>query len=196
MNDRVFHFSQAHKLEDPERLQWLPPMAVIDALRLRPGMAVADIGAGTGYFAIPISKAVGSSGKVFAVDFQPEMLTILREKLNAPESPRNLELVDGSATESHLPGQSCDLVLYANIWHELVDPVAALREAERIVRRDGRIAILDWRPEVSRPPGPPLEHRISPGTVDDTLGGQSWEFESAVNIGPYSYLVVAPARRT
>lgn len=195
MHSRVFNASQAYKLEDPERLKWLPPVAVLEALRLHPGMVVADIGAGTGYFAIPIGSAVGHYGKVLAVDFQPQMLAILREKLNAPELPRNLELVAGSATESHLPDHCCDLALYANIWHELNDHTTALREAERIVRRDGRIAILDWRPDVSSPPGPPVEHRIASSTVADTLRAYRWECESTVNVGTYTHLVIATAPR-
>jgi ubiquinone/menaquinone biosynthesis C-methylase UbiE len=193
MHDRVFRASQAHKLEDPERLKWLPPIAVLEALRLRPGMVVADIGAGTGYFASPIGRVVGHDGKVFAVDFQQQMLTLLREKLNAPELPRNLELVAGSATASHLPGQCCELAFYANIWHELDDHAATLQEAARIVRRGGRIAILDWRPDVSSPPGPPLEHRIAPVTVAGALRAHRWECENTLNIGTYSYLVTAMA---
>lgn len=193
MHDRVFKASAAHKLEDPERLKWLPPVEVLKYLHLRPGMVVADIGAGTGYFAIPIGSAVGRTGKVFAVDFQQEMLAKLREKLNAPDVPHNLELVAGSATETRLPDRGCDLAFYANIWHELDDHSASLREAERIVRRDGRIAILDWRPEVSGPPGPPAGHRIAPATVAQVLQANHWECESTVNIGAYSYMIVATA---
>ncbi len=75
MNDREFKHTEAHKLEDPERLKWLPPAEILAHLRLGPGMKVADIGAGTGYFSIPIARAVGALGHVFAVDLQPEIWT-------------------------------------------------------------------------------------------------------------------------
>jgi precorrin-6B methylase 2 len=82
MHDRVFKHTEAHKLEDPERLRWLPPAEVISHLRLLPGMKIADIGAGTGYFSIPIARAVGDGGRVPAADLQPEMLELLRQKLS------------------------------------------------------------------------------------------------------------------
>ena len=82
MNDRVFKHTEAHKLEDPERLKWLPAAEILAHLRVAPGMKVADVGAGTGYFSIPIARAVGALGHVFAVDLQPEMLALLRGKLS------------------------------------------------------------------------------------------------------------------
>jgi tRNA A58 N-methylase Trm61 len=74
MGDHLFKPQDAHKLDDPERQIWLPVADVIRALAIRPGMRVADVGAGTGYFAVPIGCAVGVEGKVYAVDLQPAML--------------------------------------------------------------------------------------------------------------------------
>ncbi len=119
MNDRTFKHTEAHKLEDPERLKWLPPADVLARLDLREGMRVADVGAGTGYFSIPVARAIGASGRVFAVDLQSEMLDRMREKLEEPDAPRNISLHQGEATKlPFLPG-SVDIALYANIWHEL-----------------------------------------------------------------------------
>src|ERR1039458_9895939 len=83
MHDRRFPASEAHRLDDPERLLWLPPAAVLGALAVRPGETIADVGAGTGYFSLPLAKAVGPEGKVYAVDAQAEMLSLLRQKLDA-----------------------------------------------------------------------------------------------------------------
>ncbi len=84
MNERTFRASEAHKLEDPDRQKWLPVQDVLAALDLRPGMCMADIGAGTGYFTLPAARAVGPQGRVFAVDLQPEMLAKLRGNLPWP----------------------------------------------------------------------------------------------------------------
>jgi cyclopropane fatty-acyl-phospholipid synthase-like methyltransferase len=108
MGDRLFKPQDAHKLDDPERQIWLPVADVVRALAIRPGMRVADVGAGTGYFAIPIARAVGVEGKVYAVDLQPAMLVKLREKLTEQDAPRNIELVPGEACKTSLlgiPGQ-------------------------------------------------------------------------------------------
>ena len=193
MHERRFDPKQAHKLEDPERPNWLPPDEVLAALALKPGQTVADIGAGTGYFAIPMSRVVGDGGKVLAVDCAAEMLRLLRQKLADSGAPRNIELIEGDAAKSNLPAASCDLVLFANVWHEVDDHTEALRECERILRPQGRVAILDWSPDATRPPGPPLEHRIGRATVESMFAESDWSVQSAREIGPYTYLIIAQA---
>ncbi|MEW6510842.1 MAG: methyltransferase domain-containing protein [Bacteroidota bacterium] len=191
MNSRTFQAKDAHKLEDPERLRWLPPGDVVAALQLRKGTAVADIGAGTGYFTLPIATAVGEKGQVFAVDFQEEMLLLLQKKLQRNPAAGNITLVRGEASATTLPSGSVDLKFLANVWHELDDHPAVLKEARRIIRPDGRIAILDWRPDVTVPPGPPREHRIAAEAVADVLRSAGWKMLSLVPVGTYSYLVQA-----
>jgi ubiquinone/menaquinone biosynthesis C-methylase UbiE len=190
MNSRTFKAADAQRLEDPERQNWLPVGEAIDALSISPGMTVADIGAGTGYFAIPFARAVAPSGTVLAVDFQPAMLAILREKLSAPGMPRNIQLLEGSAENTGVPGAACDLVFLANIWHELDDHAAVLREAARILKSDGAIAVLDWSHDATRPPGPPLEHRVSLAQAKAALQDAGWNIRHASRFGPYNYLVL------
>src|ERR1035441_245736 len=156
MNDKRFDASKAGLLDDPGRLLWLPPAEVIDALAVAIGDSIADIGAGTGYFALPLAQAAGPLGKVVAVDAQSEMLAIRRLKLDAG-AVSNIELVHEEADSTGLPNASCNLVFMANVWHEFADRAAVLREAQRILKTGGQIAILDWRPEVEREAGPPLD---------------------------------------
>jgi ubiquinone/menaquinone biosynthesis C-methylase UbiE len=186
-HERLFHFERAHKLDDPERQKWLPADAVVGRIA-RPGLRVADVGAGTGYFAIPLGRAVLPGGRVFAVDLQPEMLQILRARV-----PPDLAvaLVEGEATRTTLPEASVDLVLLANVWHELDDHGAALAEATRILAPGGRIAILDWRKDVEQPLGPPLDHRIPPADVARTLEQHGWRSGTSETIGQYHYLIIA-----
>lgn len=191
MNDRTFHASGAHRLDDPERRRWLPPGELIRLLELSPGMDVADVGAGTGFFALPIAAAC-SEGTVYAVDLQPEMLRRLEARLG--EAPGTIRLVEGDAARTTLPDRCADRVLLANVWHELDDHPAALREAARVLRPEGWIAILDWSPEAAPPPGPPVDHRIGVGDVTGTLEAEGWVVRSAAPFGPYSYLVLAEAQ--
>jgi ubiquinone/menaquinone biosynthesis C-methylase UbiE len=188
MNNRVFTVAEAYKLEDPERLKWLPPKEVLEELRAAPGLVVADIGAGTGFFSLPLASAVAPGGKVYAVDFQADMLKLIAQKL-AAAGPANIELVEGSAVETHLAAQSCDLALLANVWHELDNTPSVLREMERILKPGGQLAVLDWRPDVTRPPGPPLDHRISSDHVHLAALSAGWQNGTSRNIGLYSYMV-------
>jgi ubiquinone/menaquinone biosynthesis C-methylase UbiE len=187
-HDRMFRHEHAHKLDDPERQNWLPIDAVLGQLALRPGMSIADIGAGTGYFTLPIARAVLPGGTVFAVDVQPEMLERLRARL-APGLP--VSLVHGDAVRTTLQSASVDLALVANVWHELDDLGATLDEMARILRPGGRVAILDWRADSEPPPGPPLEHRIAAVDVQSTLDARGWRPGAPSHVGLFSYLILA-----
>jgi ubiquinone/menaquinone biosynthesis C-methylase UbiE len=193
MNQRTFQPSNAHRLDDPQRLLWIPPNEVIGRLDLKPGMVVADIGAGTGFFALPFARAVAPAGMVWAVDLQPAMLKILEEKLQREGAPDNIGLREGKAVDTGLPDGSCDLAFLGNIWHELDEPDTVLAELRRILRPDGRAAILDWRTDVPYPPGPPPEHRVAPSETEARLNGDDWRNVSFRDLGPYSYLLVAQA---
>ena len=191
MNDRTFDPRSSHKLEDPDRLKWLPREEVMASIGLVPGLVVADVGAGTGFFAIPFARVIGNRGKVYAVDFQDEMLKKLNDKLSLPEAPTNIVALKGEALNTTLAKESCDVVFMANIWHELDDHPGVLREAKRLLRPGGRLAILDWRADLPSPPGPPASHRISQADVIDTLVKQGWLTLHSGHVGTYSYLILA-----
>ena len=188
MTDKRFNASQAHRLDAPERRMWLPPDEIVEALHVRVGEMIADIGAGTGYFALPLAKAAGAEGKVYAVDAQEEMLAYLRQKLAAGMEGR-IELVRAEADATGLPDGCCNLVFLANVWHEFADHGAVLREVRRILQRGGRIAILDWRPDVEREAGPPLEHRIPAADAEHTVQAAGFGLTSNAHAGKYSWLV-------
>lgn len=189
MSDRRFDASQAARLDDPARLAWLP-QAVVDALNIRAGDTIADIGAGTGYFALPLAQAAGAHGKVYAVDSQAEMLEHLRKKLSG-QGTAIIELIHAEAHTTTLPEASCDLVFLANVWHEFPDRRQVLRESRRILKPGGSIAILDWRPDVEREAGPPLDHRLSEEDAAAALGAEGFQQIADSHAGKYSWLVQA-----
>jgi ubiquinone/menaquinone biosynthesis C-methylase UbiE len=190
-NDRVMSVAEAHKLENPERLKWLPPTEILQLLPLRAGDVVADIGAGTGYFALPLANMVGERGRVIAVDLQTAMLDLLRNKLASPGAPANISLVNGSAAATTLADEACDLVFITNVWHEVPDHAAALREFRRILKPGGSLAIVDWRPDAQHPPGPPLEHRIAATEVRGTLEAHRWKILKHGLVASFSYYFLA-----
>ena len=190
MNDRTFSSSQAHRLDSAERKEWLPMAEVLNRLELCSGWRVADVGAGTGYFSIPIAAEIGANGTVYAVDIQPEMLMFIQEKLQAT-GLKNVECSVGEALATGLTESSCDLVIMSYIWHELDDVDKVLAEANRILKGGGTIAIIDWKPGVQQPPGPPLEHRIPQDQVIGALDRARFNVTAAKDIGPFAYMIVA-----
>ncbi|HTS00146.1 MAG TPA: methyltransferase domain-containing protein [Bacteroidota bacterium] len=194
MNDRTFPAADAHKLDDPDRLAWLPPGEVIGHLGPLRGLTVADIGAGTGFFALPFARETGPKGDVFAVDFQEGMLARIREKVAAGDPGGRISCVHGEAAATGLPANSCDIVFMANVWHELDNTDAVLREVRSVLRAKGRLAIVDWRADVPPPPGPPAAHRVPAGDLNALLTRRGWEAAATLHVGRYHYLQVASPR--
>jgi predicted methyltransferase len=108
-------------LERPEREAEEAPTRAIAALGIKPGQTVADIGAGSGYYSVLLADAVGSNGRVYATDIQPEMLALVRRKLDA-RAIKNIELVLGTPAETRLPDGAIDLALMVDVYHELESP--------------------------------------------------------------------------
>lgn len=147
------------RLESPERAAWQMPDQVIAALALRPGHVVADVGAGPGYFALRLARRVGRQGRIFAVDVEPELLAVLRERAATQKSAR-ITPVLGLPDDPLLPEASCDRVLSVNAYHHYADRPAALRRMARLLRRGGRLALVDFQQRES-PVGPPLAERVA-----------------------------------
>lgn len=122
------------------------------------------------------------------MDAQLEMLSLLRKKLDE-SSVSNVELIHAEAESTTLPDGCCGLAFLANVWHEFADRSIVLEESRRILKLGGRIAILDWRPDVEREGGPPLDHRLAASDVADQLLSSGFHRAEIVNVGRYSWLV-------
>lgn len=151
----------AKSFDDPARDAWQMPDKVIGALGLKSGMAVADIGAGTGYFSMRLAK-VSSGVSVFAVDIEPKMVTHLTERA-AGEKLANVTAVLAGSSSPNLP-KPVDVVLVVDTYHHIGGRPAYFRELKKSLQSGGRIAIVDFRKD--SPEGPPPEFRFTAEQIE------------------------------
>lgn len=151
-------------LERKEREQEEFPERVIDAMNLEPDDHVAEIGAGTGYFARRIARRIGPHGRVYANDIQPEMLARMME-LASSEGIRNIISVPGSENDPLLPDGSLDWILLVDVYHEFQNPQSMLKAMRDDLKPDGRVALVEYRLEGNSAAHIRTEHRMSPGQV-------------------------------
>ena len=122
---------------------------IIDALQLAPGMAVADIGAGTGLFLRLLSKSVGPEGKVYAVEIAPNFIQLLRQRAR-DEGLENVQVVFCSDRHAHLPPDSVDRILICDVYHHFEYPQATLASLHSALRAGGQLIVVDFH---RQPPG-------------------------------------------
>jgi len=189
----VMGFGGADWLERPERIQEENPDAAIEALDLKPGMNVADVGAGIGYMSFKMARKVGPSGKVYANDLQPQMLQRLKANA-AKEKITNVETVLGSATATNLPRGTMDLVLMVDVYHELSDPQRMLRDIRESLKPDGRLVLLEYRKE---DPKIPIreEHKMSVAEVKTELEAEGFKLSKTVETLPWQHILILTRNR-
>lgn len=132
-------------------------------LAVQSGQRVCDLGCGNGYHTLPLAKAVGKDGKVFAVDLQPEMLTLLRQRAEASDLA-NVTLIEATVDDPKLPPASCDLVLLVDVYHELSHPVRVMTRVREALRPGGRVVLVEFRAEDPAVPIKP-EHTMTKAQV-------------------------------
>jgi ubiquinone/menaquinone biosynthesis C-methylase UbiE len=133
-------------LDRPEREDQEKPSVVLDALKLRGGETVADLGAGSGYFTFRIAPRVGRAGKVLAVEIQDEMLQTIRQRAQALKVT-NVEAVKASETDPNLPVNRVDLVLMVDVYHELAYPFEVMTKIREALKPGGRVVFVEYRKE-------------------------------------------------
>lgn len=156
------------------------PRLAVGALGVEPGMVVADFGAGSGAHVPHLAEAVGSGGRVYAVDVQRELLSRIKREA-ARRAHHHVDVLWGDIEEmqgSKLPDDHADLVLMSNILFQLADKRAALAEARRVLKREGRLAVVDWQ---DRPYA--IEGGIRVGPERERLVSQDEALQYALRTG-------------
>jgi SAM-dependent methyltransferase len=175
-------------LDRPEREAEEAPARAIAALALRPGDSVADLGAGSGYYTVRLANAVGETGRVFAVDIQPEMLAIIRGKVEKSRLT-NVELVLGGEDDPRLAAASSDLVLMVDVYHELARPQAMLRAIKRALKPGGRLVLIEFRKEMASVPIRE-EHKMSVKDARLELEAEGYRFDRVIDVLPWQHILV------
>ena len=175
-------------LERPEREAEEAPTKAVAALKVRQGQVVADVGAGSGYYTMLLRAAVGPRGRVYATDIQPEMLALIRKKIEQAKAS-NVELVLGTPTESRLPDGVVDLALMVDVYHELAEPQVFLRSLKRALKPEGRLVLIEFRKESAWVPIRE-EHKMSVRDARMELEAEGYRFEQVIDVLPWQHILV------
>jgi SAM-dependent methyltransferase len=175
----------AKVFDDPERDAWQKPHEVIQALALKPDAIVADIGAGTGYFAVRFAHMV-SKGRVYGVDTEPGMVKHLTERAGKA-GLKNLTAVLAKPGDPRLP-EKADLIIFVDVYHHVEDRERYFRQLQKSLKPGGRIAVIDFR--MDSPVGPPKSARIAPDRVKEEMQGAGYALAKEHAFLPNQYFLV------
>ena len=171
--------------DDPQRDAWQKPHEVISALKLAPDAAVADIGAGTCYFAVRFAHML-AKGRVYGVDLEPDMVKYLAERAKK-ENLANLTAVAGAAADPHIPAP-VDLVILVDVYHHIDKRGDYFRNLQASLKPGGRVAVIDFR--MDAPSGPPKNARIAPDRVKAEMKGAGYALAEELEFLPNQYFLI------
>jgi len=184
----VMGWQGAAWLEREEREREERTDLLVAALQLRPGIAVADIGAGTGYLARRMAPAVAPGGKVLAVDVQPEMVRLLQAMVRQ-SGLTQIEPLLGAEDDVKLPASSVDLAVMVDVYHELAFPYEMLASIVHALKPGGRLVFVEYRAEDPQVPIKPL-HKMSEAQIRREAAVHALVWERTVGGLPWQHLVV------
>ena len=175
-------------LDRAERVQEEEPDIALDAIKLVRGSTVADVGAGSGYMTVKMSKRVGPTGKVYANDIQPEMLALLQQRLTR-EKITNVEPVLGTFDDPKLPNGTLDLILMVDVYHEFSEPQKMLRRMRENLKPGGRLVLLEYRKE---DPAIPirLDHKMTVAEAKMELEAEGFTLSKVDEVLPRQHILI------
>jgi len=184
---RLFPPEDLGLLEGPDRALWQEPNRIMDALNIGNGSAVADVGAGAGWFTVRLARRVGPTGRVYAEDIQRPMLEAVGYRVRR-EGLTNVETVLGTPEDPMLPA-GLDAVLVVDVYAEIENPVSLLTDVAAVLKPQGRVGIVDFTKEGGGP-GPPIERRVEIAEVISDAEAAGLTFVSHENFLTYQFLLV------
>lgn len=190
----VMGHQAADWLERPERQKEERPDLLLPALKIKPGEAVADIGAGTGFYTRRLAGLVGETGIVYAVDIQPEMLDQLTNKM-AGLNIHNVRPVLGTTTDPKLPEASVDLILLVDVYHEFDFPFEMTQGMTRALKPGGRIVFVEFRGE---DPDVPIKvvHKMTEAQVRKEMSAQPHlKWKETIEVLPWQHIIIFQRQR-
>ena len=175
-------------LERTERETEEKPQLLIDALDIKPGQTIADLGAGSGYYSFRIAPLVGPTGKVLAIDIEPAMLDVIAQRASR-ERIANVATVRASARGPNLAPGSVDLLFMVDVYHELEYPYEVMTEVRSALKPGGRVALIEYRAEDPQVAIKPV-HKMSERQVRRELEVAGFRHVKTVRTLPLQHLIV------
>ena len=185
---RVMGWQGAAWLEREEREREERTDLLLPELALKPGMVVADVGAGTGYIARRMAGQVGASGVVYAVDVQPEMIDMLKS-LAARAGLAQIRPLLGAVDDVRLPAASVDLAIMVDVYHELEFPREVLASIVRSLKPGGRVVFVEYRAEDAKVPIKAV-HKMSEAQVRREAAVMALTWERTAGGLPWQHMVI------
>jgi arsenite methyltransferase len=179
-------------LEDPARDAYQKPAEVVAALALKPGEVVADIGAGSGYFALRMAKEVGPTGRVYAVDVSPDMIVHLNRRLR-DAGVTSVQTILSAPDDPLLSDSSVDRFFICDTWHHIDDQAKYLGLMKRMLRPAGQVVMIDFQKR-DLPVGPPLHMKIAREDLLKQMEAAGFRLAREHTFLPYQYFLVFTAR--
>ncbi len=174
------------RLMSEERKKWQNPERIVELAGIKEGMHVADIGSGPGFFTVPIARKVGMKGVVYAVEKERDMIVYLKKRIKQEGLEKTVRIVNLPAERTSLASSSIDLVFMANVFHDINDHKALLKELNRILKDNGTVVNIDWKKRFTSQ-GPPLQLRISMKEEVSIFERSGFRLVKRIKVGPYHY---------
>lgn len=165
------------------------PKEILEQFHVDPGMVVADFGAGSGHYTRALAYRVGTTGKVYAVEVQRDVLERLRSDITQTPGINNVQFVWGDIDEdrgSTLPDHLCDRIIMSNVLFQLQKKANAIREMKRVLKAGGKVLFIDWSDSYGHI-GPHPDSIISESQALSLFEEQGFTFEKDVVTGPHHY---------
>ena len=188
----VMGYQGAGWLERSEREEEEAPDVALNVLKIPKGASVADIGAGSGYLTVRLAARVGPTGRVFANDVQPQMLSMLARRLS-DRKITNVTLVEGTFDDPKLPPASIDLALMVDVYHEFSQPQAMLRRLRESLKPGGRLVLLEYRKEDPTVPIKP-EHKMSVAEAKMEVEAEGFTLSKVDETLPRQHILIFTVR--
>ena len=180
-------------LDDPARDAWQKPAEVIAALAIPDGAAIADIGAGSGYFTFRFIPHVGTRGRVYAIDVSPDMISAISQRMGSVR-PGALAPILAKADDPYLPASSIDIVFICDTWHHIPNRVAYARKLKNGLAAGGRVVIVDFHAR-DLPVGPPAAMKMSREDVVKEFEAAGFTLAKEHTFLPHQYFLEFVPRR-
>lgn len=181
----VTHWAQV--FESPQRTKWQKPTKVVNALKLKPGEIVIDIGAGTGYFTRRFAKAVAPSGEALGLDIEPAMIDYMKADAKK-QGMKNYHARLVKADDPELAPHSADVVFFCDTLHHVDDRVAYFRKLSLALKPGGRVIVIDFDKK-PLPVGPPPEHKLTREEVVAEFNTAGYRLARDHDFLPYQYFL-------